>query len=127
MKAKYSLLIIFLLSITVTISFGQKQSLELKQETIKVWGNCGMCKSTIEKAAKGAGASYAVWNKKSKRLTVKYFPSKSSRKKIEEKISIAGYDTENFTAPAEAYNKLHVCCKYDRKIIIPGDRFIRRK
>ncbi|MBK9486598.1 MAG: hypothetical protein IPO01_15855 [Chitinophagaceae bacterium] len=27
-----------------------------KTETIKVWGNCGMCKTTIEKAAKKAGA-----------------------------------------------------------------------
>ena len=37
-----------------------------KTETIKVWGNCGMCKTTIEKAAKKAGATKATWNEDSK-------------------------------------------------------------
>ena len=35
-----------------------------KSETIKVWGNCGMCKTTIEKAAKKAGAKTAAAKKK---------------------------------------------------------------
>ena len=40
-----------------TINTSTAQS--AKTETIKVWGNCGMCKTTIEKAAKSAGAKKA--------------------------------------------------------------------
>lgn len=86
-----------------------------KSETVKVWGNCGMCENTIEKAAKAAGAAEADWNKDTKVLTVSYKGKKTDLSKIEQAIANAGYDTERFTAPNEAYNKLHSCCQYDRK------------
>lgn len=86
-----------------------------KKETIKVWGNCGMCKKTIEKSAKSAGASTAVWNEDSKQLKVSYASNKSSASKIQQAIANAGYDTQDFTADAIVYDKLHGCCQYDRK------------
>lgn len=82
------------------------------QQTVKVWGNCGMCKSTIEKAAKAAGASEADWNKDTKVLTVS---GKADMKKIEQAIALVGYDTQNFTAKDEAYFALPECCQYERK------------
>jgi hypothetical protein len=88
-----------------------------KNETVKVWGNCGMCEYTIEKAAKAAGATDADWNKETKVLTVSYKGKKTDLSKIEQAIANSGYDTERFTAPDEVYNKLHGCCKYDRKTI----------
>ncbi|MFN5937993.1 MAG: heavy-metal-associated domain-containing protein [Sphingobacteriales bacterium] len=88
-----------------------------KNETVKVWGNCGMCENTIEKAAKAAGATDADWNKETKVLTVSYKGKKTDLSKIEQAIANSGYDTERFTAPDEVYNKLHGCCKYDRKTI----------
>jgi hypothetical protein len=87
----------------------------VKDETIKVWGNCGMCKTTIEKAAAKAGASSANWNEESKELKVTYAVNKTSSEKIQKEIAKSGYDTQGFTAPDKAYDKLHGCCKYERK------------
>jgi TusA-related sulfurtransferase len=86
-----------------------------KTETIKVWGNCGMCKTTIEKAAKKAGAKTASWDEDSKELKVTYAVNRTSSAKIQEAIAKSGYDTQDFTAIQTAYDNLHGCCKYDRK------------
>lgn len=86
-----------------------------KTETIKVWGNCGMCKTTIEKSAKKAGAKTASWDEDSKELKVTYAVNKTSSTKIQEAIAKSGYDTQDFTAIQTAYDNLHGCCKYDRK------------
>ncbi len=86
-----------------------------KTETIKVWGNCGMCKTTIEKAARKAGATKASWNEDSKELKVTYAVNKTSSAKIQEAVAKSGYDTQDFTADDAAYGKLHACCQYDRK------------
>ena len=53
-----------------TKSGGTKST--VKTSTFKVWGNCGMCKTTIEGAAKKSGATYASWNVDTKVMTVKY-------------------------------------------------------
>ena len=107
MKALQLFLISFLF-ISAT-SFAQT-----KTEKIKVDGECGMCKKKIETAAKKAGATYAVWNVDSKVLTVKYTSSSSNTAKIEEAVANAGYDTPDFKASQEAYDKLDDCCKYER-------------
>jgi copper chaperone CopZ len=97
-------------------SFGQAKTPDAAQsEKIKVWGNCGMCKSHIEKAAKEAGASYAVWNKDTKILAVKYDLSKTNNKQIQQQIANAGYDTKDFAADEKAYKGLDECCQYERK------------
>jgi periplasmic mercuric ion binding protein len=85
---------------------------QAKSETIKVSGACGMCKKTIEKAAKSAGATYAVWNKETHELEIKYAGGNSN--KIQQAVANAGYDTPNFKATNAAYEKLDDCCKYDR-------------
>ena len=95
----------------VNFSFAQTS---VKNETIKVSGNCGMCKNKIEKAAKVAGATYANWNEETKILNVSYNTSKSNAEKIQKSIAASGYDTQNFKADDKAYNKLMSCCKYDR-------------
>ena len=83
--------------------------------TLKVSGNCGMCKKNIEKAAKNAGATSASWDKVSKVLTFSFDATKTSTDKIETSIAAAGYDTEHKEANAEAYKKLEECCQYERK------------
>ena len=87
------------------------------QEKFKVSGECGMCKSKIEKAAKTAGATFADWNTDTKELTVKYESKSSNAAKIQQSIAGVGYDTPGFKATDEAYNKLHSCCKYERKSV----------
>lgn len=99
-----------LLIASTTISLAQT-----KTETFKVSGNCGMCKTKIEKAAKDAGASEASWDADSKQLTVTYKNSSTNAAKIQQKIAEVGYDNAGFKATTEAYNKLHGCCKYERE------------
>jgi copper chaperone CopZ len=86
-----------------------------KTDTIKVYGNCDMCKATIEGSLKKKdGIISKSWNKDTKMLTVTYDSSKTTIKKIAQKVADVGYDNVYVTATDEAYNKLHTCCHYDR-------------
>ena len=87
---------------------------QTKTETFKVSGNCGMCKSKIEKTAKAAGATEANWNEDTKNLTVTYASSTTNTAKIQQKIADVGYDNVGFKSTMEAYNKLPGCCKYEK-------------
>ena len=87
---------------------------QTKTETFKVSGNCGMCKTSIEKAAKAAGATEASWDKETKELTVTYNSSTSNTAKIQQQIAGVGYDNAGFKATDASYKKLPGCCKYDR-------------
>lgn len=103
---------LFVLFAAVTANAQKK---EVVKDSFKVWGECGMCKKTIEKAAKDSGATAANWNEDTKQLTVTYNSNKTSNAKIQQAIAAAGYDTRDLTADDAAYNKLHECCRYDRK------------
>lgn len=92
----------------------------IKKETIKVWGNCSMCKAKIEKAARSAGASTANWSEDTKELKVSYAVNKTSNTRIQQAIAKTGYDTQDFTADNSAYEKLHQCCQYERKDATAG-------
>ena len=83
-----------------------------KTETLKVSGNCDMCKSSIEKAAKIDGVSKAEWSKKAKTLTTTFDPAKTNIDDIAQKIAAVGYDNEKAKATDVAYDKLPSCCKY---------------
>jgi periplasmic mercuric ion binding protein len=96
------------------LAFSTVTNAQAKTETFKVSGNCGMCKSKIEKAAKEAGAKSAVWNADTKVLTVTYTSSSTNTAKIQKKIASVGYDNAGATATNESYDKLHACCKYER-------------
>ena len=110
--------ILLFTSITFAVFFtGTAFAQKSKTEEIKVWGNCGMCQKTIEAAALKGGASTATWNKETKVLTVAYNQKKSDPKAIQEAVAASGYDTQDFTAPTEAYKNLHSCCQYDRKVV----------
>ena len=89
-------------------------SAQSKTASFKVSGNCGMCKSNIEKAAKDAGAKSATWDADTKDLIVTYKSSTTNTAKIQEKIAAIGYDNVGAIASTESYNKLHGCCKYER-------------
>ncbi|MDB5249738.1 MAG: heavy-metal-associated protein [Segetibacter sp.] len=110
---KLPVFLAFFLAISFSVSAQDKQT--DKKETVKVYGNCEMCQSRIEKAAKGAGASSAKWDVDSKVLTVSFNPAKGSLAKIEKSVAGSGYDTEHETSTKEAYDKLPECCQYDRK------------
>jgi copper chaperone CopZ len=86
-----------------------------KTDTFMVYGNCGMCKNRIEKAAKLNGVTAATWNKDTKMFSVTYDASKVSNENIQKKIAAVGHDTELFEASDKVYEKLHACCLYERK------------
>jgi copper chaperone CopZ len=112
MKRKItSLLCCFIFSMAL---FAQNKS-TTKTDTIKVYGNCGMCKANIEGALKKKdGIISKNWNKDTKMLVVTYDPSKITIKQIGEKIADAGYDNEYAIAKPDSYNKLDKCCQYER-------------
>lgn len=105
---------IFLLLFGLNISIA-KDSPAVAEATIKVSGNCEMCKKTIELAAWQKGVKTAQWNKETKTLFVKYYPSKISLEQIEKNIAKSGYDTEHVKASDTAYGNLHQCCQYPRE------------
>lgn len=86
-----------------------------KTDTIKVWGNCGMCKNRIEKSIKSEFVSKASWDDETKLLIVSYNAAKTSNDEIQKKIAAVGHDTEKFTADDKVYDKLPGCCLYERK------------
>lgn len=90
-------------------------SAQTKEESFKVSGNCGMCKTTIEKAAKTAGVEWAEWNKDTKVLSIRYQSNSTNAAKVQEAVAKAGYDNVGAKADQQAYDKLPACCKYDRE------------
>jgi periplasmic mercuric ion binding protein len=86
-----------------------------KTETIKVWGNCDMCKTRIEKAVKADGATSADWNTNTKILTVTFDPAKTSVDALSKKLAAVGHDTEKYKADDKTYSALPMCCQYVRK------------
>jgi copper chaperone CopZ len=112
MKLRHSL---FVISFLLFFSACQ-QDKGNKSAEFKVWGNCDMCKATIENSlAKEAGIKEANWDVKSKMMTVNYDSSSIDVTKIHEKIASSGYDTELAKGDDQAYSSLHECCKYKRK------------
>ncbi len=117
MKAiKLILLIVLVASFDTTLSAqtSVKTSGQKKTETIKVWGNCELCKARIEKAVKEEGVESASWDQKTKLLTVTFEPSKTTIDALEKKIALAGHDTEKYRADDKVYNALPSCCHYER-------------
>lgn len=100
-----------------TISGLSNVKAEDKKETkkFKVFGNCGMCESRIEKAAKAVdGVTIADWDKKTKMIKVTFDSETTNIHEVHMAIAKVGHDTEMHKAQDEVYNKLPGCCKYDR-------------
>jgi len=111
MKTKSMMLLAGLLFFSMTSIFANVA----KTEKIKVYGNCGMCKTRIDKAANSVkGVSKASWDSEDSMLTVTFDDSKTTTLKIEEAVSKVGHDTDNVKATDKTYNALPGCCQYDR-------------
>lgn len=83
--------------------------------TFKIWGNCEMCKETIEGSLKVAGIKTADWNKDTKLMTVAFDSTKITLDQIEKNVAAVGYDTEKYKGDDHAYAGLPECCQYERK------------
>ena len=82
--------------------------------SIRVAGNCDMCKKRIENAADLKGVKTARWDSKTQLLEINYNPNKISLIQIQEEIAEIGHDTEKIKADSLAFEKLHNCCHYER-------------
>lgn len=107
--------ILLLLSVVVT----NAQIKNAKTETVKVYGNCGMCKTKIEKAGSLKKIAKVDWNEDTKIATLTYDAKKTNQDEILKRIALVGYDSDKFLAPADTYSKLPRCCQYDRVAKIP--------
>jgi len=87
----------------------------IKTETVKIYGNCGMCKKTIEKAANIKDIATVDWNKDTKMAILTFDSTKTNQSEILKKIAKAGYDSEKIKAKNEDYENLPGCCQYDRE------------
>ena len=91
---------------------------QIKNETSiteRISGNCGMCKKTIEKAGSIKNEAEVNWNKETKLATITFDAKKTTKDAVLKRIALAGYDSDKFLAPDEAYNDLAGCCQYDRE------------
>ncbi len=107
------LMVITVLLSSINISAQIKNA---KIETIKIYGNCDMCKSTIEKAGNLKNVAQVNWNKDTKIATLSYDEKKTSQDEILKRIALAGYDSEKFLAPDDIYSQLPECCLYKREL-----------
>lgn len=89
-----------------------------------VRGNCGMCKSTIESATMSIeGVDTATWSTESKMISINVSTEINDQliNDIHNAIAKSGYDTELSTAVDEDYDKLPMCCKYNREMVIASN------
>lgn len=95
------------------------EELAMADISFGVRGNCGMCKTTIEKAVNGVeGVSNANWDVDKKKIDVSFDDTKTDEMAIHNAIAASGYDTEKVAGSKEAYEGLPGCCKYDHDMMM---------
>ncbi|CEJ68198.1 TonB dependent receptor [Chryseobacterium oranimense G311] len=104
----------FILGLMIlSVHFISAQNLSKSQ--FKVKGNCDMCKSRIETAAKKAGAKNASYSIDLQTLTLET-DGRVSTDEILKKVADAGHDNEKFKSSDETYKSLPGCCHYERDL-----------
>ncbi|MWB93273.1 DUF3347 domain-containing protein [Flavobacterium sp. GA093] len=108
-------------AITVLLSFTscEAQIKNEKTETVKIYGNCGMCEKRIEKAGNINNIAKVDWDVDTKMATITYDSKKTNQDAILKSIALSGHDSDTFLAPNEAYSKLPSCCQYNRIAKVP--------
>ena len=109
MKIKMLSIVTFFLFTTLVLSAQEKT------EKFKVYGNCGMCESRIEEAAKSVdGVTAAKGDRDTEMIEVTFDSTKTDVQKVHKAIAEAGHDTDMQRADDKAYDDLPGCCHYDR-------------
>ena len=114
MKSLSKIVVVIVVLLSSMNSFAQIKN--AKTETIKIYGNCDMCKANIEKAGNVNKVATVNWNKDTKMATLNYDGKKTNQDEILKRIALAGYDSEKFLAPDDVYAKLSDCCQYKREL-----------
>jgi len=83
-----------------------------EQVQFKTSAVCDMCKARLEKSlAYEKGVQAAHLDVPSKVLTVTYNPAKTTPAALRTAVQKTGYDADQATADARAYDRLPECCK----------------
>lgn len=98
-----------ILGLATIPSFAQKK---VQEDTIKVAGNCTMCKKRIETSLDRSGVKYANWDVDKKELFVAYRPDKITLEELHKLVAQSGHDTDQVQASDSVYAKLPFCCLY---------------
>ena len=106
--------IVSTIGIVLLYTNGIAQIKDAKTETVKIYGNCDMCKKTIETSGNVKNVSKVDWNKDTKMAVLTYNQKKTNEDAILKRIALVGYDSDKFLAPNDVYAKLPDCCKYER-------------
>ena len=85
---------------------------ETQEAQFKVYGNCGMCKTRIEKAASVKEVRFAKWNKSTKMLSVAFTVPGMTVDSLQRRVAAVGHDTDTYKAPDSVYAALPACCLY---------------
>lgn len=104
-----------LLFVTLSTQAQDKKNKNAKYN-IEVNGNCEQCKKRIEKAAFSvAGVKSAEWNTENHILHLIINEEKCTLLDVKKAIAKVGHDADDVKSTDETYEKLHSCCKYERK------------
>jgi mercuric ion binding protein len=110
-KMKNAMFLLMLVMFTFNVSAQEKKS-KYKTVMIQTSAECGDCKDRLEDLMNYTkGVSFAELDLETKKLTVKFKPSKISLAEIKTKISELGYDADEVKAIPEAVKKLPLCCQ----------------
>lgn len=114
-------MVVITLLLSAVVSNAQIKNAKIA--TVKIYGNCGMCEATIEKAGNLKKVAKVDWDQDTKMAIVTYDAKKTTQDEILKRIALAGYDSDKFLAPDDVYNNLHGCCQYDRvaKVTVKGE------
>ncbi len=115
MKTKIATIFVIMLA-TTTMMLAAGETVK-----IKVYGNCGMCETRIEKAANSInGVTSAEWDKSTQMLAVT-MGENTDEMAVHKAVAKVGHDTGKVKADKDVYNGLPGCCKYDRPAHKTGD------
>lgn len=103
------------IAVTVVFTSCDAKIKNPKTADVKVYGNCGMCEKTIEKAGNLKNIASVDWDKDTKMATLTFDATQTNQDEILQRIALAGYDSDAFAASEGSYSKLAKCCQYDRK------------
>jgi copper chaperone CopZ len=109
-----SIVVVCITLLTTNLSVAQTKNIQIVN--VKVYGNCGMCKKTIEKAGNVKGKSKTEWNVETAMAKITIDSTKTSVDEVLKRIAAVGYDSDKFKASDEVYENLHGCCQYDRPV-----------
>jgi hypothetical protein len=109
-----SIKLLMAITLLLSISTCFAEIKNAKVETVHIYGNCSICKKTIESAANVKDIVQVEWNKDTKMAFLTYDEKKTNQDEILKRIGLAGYDSDKFLAPDNVYAKLETCCQYER-------------